>query len=57
MNGGTKIGAKTFLGSNSAIRQNIEIGEGSFVKSGVTLSINIGPHEIFPEKKKGSKKA
>jgi sugar O-acyltransferase (sialic acid O-acetyltransferase NeuD family) len=57
VNGGTKIGARTFLGSNSATRQNIEIGEGAFVKSGVTLSVNIAPHEIFPEKKKVPKKA
>lgn len=57
VNGGTKIGAKTFLGSNSATRQNIEIGEGAFVKSGVTLSVNIGPNEIFPEKKRVPEKA
>lgn len=57
VNGGTKIGAKTFFGSNSATRQNIEIGEGAFVKSGVTLPVDIGPNEIFPEKKKVRKKA
>jgi sugar O-acyltransferase (sialic acid O-acetyltransferase NeuD family) len=55
VNGGTKIGTKTFLGSNSATKQNIEIGEGAFVKSGVTLSVDIGPNERFPEKKKGPK--
>jgi sugar O-acyltransferase (sialic acid O-acetyltransferase NeuD family) len=56
VNGGTKIGSRTFLGSNSATRQNVEIGEGAFIKSGVTLPVDIGPHEIFPKKNKAAKK-
>ncbi|MCX5811401.1 MAG: acetyltransferase [Proteobacteria bacterium] len=57
VNGGTKIGAKTFLGSNSATKQYIEIGEGAFVKSGVTVSADVGPCERFPANRKGPKKA
>jgi sugar O-acyltransferase (sialic acid O-acetyltransferase NeuD family) len=51
VNGGTTIGAKTFLGSNSATRQYIEIGEGVFMKSGVTVPVSLEAYKKYPDKK------
>jgi sugar O-acyltransferase (sialic acid O-acetyltransferase NeuD family) len=51
INGGTKIGAETFIGSNSATKQYIEIGEGAFVKSGVTVPCSIDAYSKYPPKK------
>jgi sugar O-acyltransferase (sialic acid O-acetyltransferase NeuD family) len=51
VNGGTTIGVKTFLGSNSATRQYIEIGEGVFMKSGVTVPVSLEAYKKYPDKK------
>ncbi len=47
VNGGTKIGQATFLGSGTIVRNGIEIGDNSFVGMGIIVSKSLPANSIY----------